>query len=63
MPNSKGPNVMTEYYRDRAATDKAITKDGWFRSGDLAAMDADGFVYIKDRHKDIIIRGGENIVR
>jgi len=38
-----------------------ITKDGWLKSGDLGYMDKEGFVYIRDRIKDIIIRGGENI--
>lgn len=45
------------------ATDKALTKDGWFRTGDIGYMDGEGYVYILDRAKDIIIRGGENIVR
>ncbi|KJA24659.1 hypothetical protein HYPSUDRAFT_38744 [Hypholoma sublateritium FD-334 SS-4] len=57
----RGPNVMKGYWRDQAATDKAITKDGWFKSGDLGLVDEEGFVYIRDRIKDIIIRGGENI--
>ncbi|PAV15027.1 long-chain-fatty-acid- ligase [Pyrrhoderma noxium] len=57
----KGPNVIKGYWRDPVATAKAITKDGWFKTGDIASMDEEGFVYIKDRVKDIIIRGGENI--
>ncbi|KAG8905781.1 hypothetical protein FRB99_008260 [Tulasnella sp. 403] len=57
----RGPNVMKEYWKDPVATDKAITKDGWFRTGDIGCVDEDGFLYIKDRSKDIIIRGGENI--
>ncbi|KAG6915675.1 hypothetical protein DXG01_010464 [Tephrocybe rancida] len=57
----KGVNVMKEYWRDPAATDKASTVYGWFKSGDLGYLDTDGFLYIKDRIKDIIIRGGENI--
>ncbi|KAA1477958.1 acetyl-CoA synthetase-like protein [Dentipellis sp. KUC8613] len=57
----RGANVMTCYYNDPQATDAAVTRDGWFRTGDLGALDADGFLYIKDRLKDMIIRGGENI--
>ncbi|KAG8997806.1 hypothetical protein FRB90_012424 [Tulasnella sp. 427] len=57
----RGPNVLKCYWKDPEATDKAITKDGWFRSGDLGYVDEEGFLYIKDRLKDIIIRGGENI--
>jgi acyl-CoA synthetase (AMP-forming)/AMP-acid ligase II len=57
----RGPNVMKEYWRDPAATAKAITKDGWFKSGDLGTIDEEGFLYIRDRLKDLIIRGGENI--
>ncbi|KXN90245.1 2-succinylbenzoate--CoA ligase [Leucoagaricus sp. SymC.cos] len=64
----RGPNVMKEYWRDRGkllagsvATDKVLTKDGWLKSGDLGYLDEEGFLYIRDRIKDIIIRGGENI--
>ncbi|KAA1477809.1 long-chain-fatty-acid-CoA ligase [Dentipellis sp. KUC8613] len=57
----RGPNVMREYVGDAAATRKALTADGWFRTGDLAVVDEEGFVYLKDRAKDIIIRGGEKI--
>ncbi|KAG7088033.1 hypothetical protein E1B28_012069 [Marasmius oreades] len=57
----RGPNVMQEYWRDPEATNKAITKDGWFRTGDLGYLDEEGFLFIKDRLKDIIIRAGENI--
>ncbi|KAF5363672.1 hypothetical protein D9756_000643 [Leucocoprinus leucothites] len=57
----RGPNVMQGYWRDQAATDKVLTKDGWLRSGDLGYLDEEGFLYIRDRIKDIIIRGGENI--
>ncbi len=56
----RGNNVMLGYYRDDAATAKAAP-DGWFRTGDLAVMHGDGYIEIKDRAKDIIISGGENI--
>lgn len=57
----RGPNVMKGYWNDSEATDRTITKDGWLRSGDLGYLDEEGFLYIKDRLKDIIIRGGENV--
>jgi fatty-acyl-CoA synthase len=56
----RGNNVMLGYFRDPEAT-HAAAPDGWFRTGDLAVMHADGYVEIKDRAKDIIISGGENI--
>ncbi len=56
----RGNNVMLGYYRDDAATQRACP-DGWFRTGDLGVMHADGYVELRDRAKDIIISGGENI--
>ena len=56
----KGPNIMKGYYGRPDATDEAI-RDGWFRSGDLGRKDDDGFYYIVDRSKDMIIRGGYNV--
>jgi len=56
----RGNNVMLGYYRDPDAT-LAAAPDGWFRTGDLAVMHPDGYVEIRDRAKDIIISGGENI--
>ena len=56
----KGHNIMKGYYGRPDATDDAI-KDGWFRSGDLGRRDADGWYYIVDRSKDMIIRGGYNV--
>lgn len=57
----RGPNVMKEYWGDKAATAKTITRDGWIRTGDLGTVDQEGFLYVSDRIKDMIIRGGENI--
>jgi acyl-CoA synthetase (AMP-forming)/AMP-acid ligase II len=53
--------IMSGYWRRPDATASAITSDGWLRSGDGGHMDADGYVYITDRIKDMIISGGENI--
>ncbi|XP_008781271.1 probable acyl-activating enzyme 1, peroxisomal [Phoenix dactylifera] len=56
----RGNTVMNGYYKDLNATNEALS-GGWFRSGDLAVRHADGYVKLKDRSKDIIISGGENI--
>ncbi|ABN54319.1 MAG TPA: AMP-dependent synthetase [Hungateiclostridium thermocellum] len=56
----KGPGVMKCYYKDPEAT-AAVLKDGWLLTGDMARMDEDGFIYLVDRKKDVIISGGENI--
>ncbi len=56
----RGNNVMLGYYRDEEATRRAAP-DGWFRTGDLGVMHADRYIEIKDRSKDIILSGGENI--
>ncbi|MEO5965843.1 MAG: AMP-binding protein, partial [Candidatus Limnocylindrales bacterium] len=56
----RGNTVMLGYYRDPDATAAAI-HDGWLHTGDMATLDGDGYVVIKDRSKDVIIRGGENI--
>ena len=56
----KGPGVMTCYYKNPEATAETL-KDGWLYTGDMAEQDADGFIYLVDRKKDVIISGGENI--
>ena len=56
----KGPNVVKGYWNNPEATAAAIT-DGWLHSGDVARVDDEGFVFIVDRAKDMIIRGGENV--
>jgi acyl-CoA synthetase (AMP-forming)/AMP-acid ligase II len=55
------PGKRREYYKDDDATTQTWTVDGWLRSGDLAYVDEDGFIYIAGRIKDMIIRGGNNI--
>ena len=56
----KGPGVMNCYYKDEEAT-KEVLADGWLYTGDMAMQDADGFIFLVDRKKDVIISGGENI--
>jgi acyl-CoA synthetase (AMP-forming)/AMP-acid ligase II len=56
----KGPTVVRGYLDDDEATRASFT-DGWFHSGDLGRLDTDGFVYVVDRLKDVVIRGGENV--
>jgi long-chain acyl-CoA synthetase len=57
---SRGRHVMQGYYNNPAATNETIV-DGWLHSGDVGYLNADGYVYITDRKKDLIIKGGENI--
>jgi long-chain acyl-CoA synthetase len=56
-----GPNIMRGYLNNPEETRSAFWQDGWFRSGDIGVFDADGYVYIVDRLKDMIITGGENV--
>lgn len=58
----KGQNVACGYVNDEAASREAFSEDGWFKTGDIGYYDEDDFLYILDRSKDLIIRGGENIV-
>jgi acyl-CoA synthetase (AMP-forming)/AMP-acid ligase II len=57
----RGPKVMREYWRDPQKTAEAFFPDGFLRSGDAGYLDEDGFLFITDRQKDMIISGGENI--
>ncbi|MDX1571928.1 MAG: long-chain fatty acid--CoA ligase [Xanthomonadales bacterium] len=57
---ARGPNILREYWRRPEETAAAIV-DGWLRTGDMARIDADGYVYVEDRLKDMYISGGENV--
>lgn len=57
----KGPGVMICYYHDQKATDEVMDDEGWLYTGDMAKQDEEGFYYLVDRKKDVIISGGENI--
>jgi fatty-acyl-CoA synthase len=56
----RGPNVFSEYWGNAAATREAL-REGWFRTGDIGRRDADGYFWVHDRKKNMIISGGENI--
>lgn len=56
----KSPQIMVGYYNNKGETEKAI-KDNWFQTGDAGYIDKDGFIFVKDRIKDVVISGGENI--
>lgn len=55
----RGDNVMKGYWKREKETRETITKDGWLRTGDIAYMDKEGYIYIVDRIKDMIIVNGE----
>jgi len=55
----RGPWIASGYFEDDDATSHGITADGWLRTGDIATVDADGYVMIRDRAKDVIKSGGE----
>ena len=57
----RGPNIMKGYWNRPEATAAAIDPEGWFHSGDVGYLDEDGFLYICDRLKDMVISGGENV--
>jgi long-chain acyl-CoA synthetase len=57
----RGPNVFLGYFEDPQATSRALTADGWLRTGDIAVIDDDGFFYLVDRAKDLIIVSGFNV--
>jgi acyl-CoA synthetase (AMP-forming)/AMP-acid ligase II len=57
----RGDNVFRLYLKNPEATSEAFTDDGWFLTGDLGHMDADGYIYVTGRRKELIIKGGENI--
>lgn len=57
----RGPKVVTQYWKDPEATAAAFTADGWFHTGDVGHLDDDGYLFIDDRKKDMIVSGGENV--
>jgi acyl-CoA synthetase (AMP-forming)/AMP-acid ligase II len=57
---ARGPNIMMGYYKEPEATEQTL-KEGWLHTGDLGKLDDEGFLYIVDRKKDMIISGGENV--
>jgi long-chain acyl-CoA synthetase len=58
---ARGPQNMAGYWNNPAATAAVVDADGWFRTGDAGYLDEDGFVYLHDRVKDMIVTGGENV--
>ncbi len=59
--STRGVNVMMGYYKDPEKTAESMTEDGWLKTGDVGYFDEDGFVFLVDRSKEMIISGGENV--
>ncbi|MEL6890122.1 MAG: AMP-binding protein [Actinomycetota bacterium] len=57
----RGPNVFAGYYQDADVTDAVLTEDGWLKTGDMAVVDDDGYLYLVDRAKDLVIVSGFNV--
>ena len=57
----RGPNVFAGYFRDAEATDAVLTEDGWLKTGDMATVDDDGYIWLVDRAKDLVIVSGFNV--
>src|SRR5882672_6261181 len=57
----RGDNVMSCYYKDPQATAQTLEPDGWMHTGDMGYFDADGYLFVTGRIKELIIKGGENI--
>jgi fatty-acyl-CoA synthase len=58
---AQGPNVMAGYWRRPEETAAVLSRDGWLRTGDIGVADQEGYIYVRDRTKDLIISGGENV--
>ncbi|MEL0323436.1 MAG: acyl-CoA synthetase, partial [Rhodospirillales bacterium] len=57
----RGRKITSGYWNDKQRTDEAFFPEGWFRTGDIGHLDDEGFLYLTDRKKDMILSGGENI--
>jgi long-chain acyl-CoA synthetase len=57
----RGPSVVAGYWENPAATAEAISPDGWLSTGDVGRLDGDGYLYLVDRKKELVIRGGYNV--